>query len=55
MCIRDRDTEGRVDALAHIISGDHATELSRANAREMRQCVHSDLGIQRVDLGIRCV
>ena len=29
------DTEGRVDALAHIISGDHVTELSRANAREM--------------------
>lgn len=29
------DTEGRVDALAHLISGDHVTELSRANAREM--------------------
>jgi len=24
-----------VDALAHLISGDHVTELSRANAREM--------------------
>ena len=29
------DTEGRVDALAHLISGDHVTELSLANAREM--------------------
>ena len=29
------DTEGRVDALAHLISGDHVTDLSRANAREM--------------------
>ena len=33
--IHPLDTEGRVDALAHIISGDHVTELSRANAREM--------------------
>ena len=29
------DLDGRVDALAHLISGDHVTELSRANAREM--------------------
>ena len=29
------DKDGRVDALAHLISGDHVTELSRANAREM--------------------
>ena len=28
-------TEGRVEALARLISGDHVTELSRANAREM--------------------
>ena len=33
--IHPLDEEGRVDALAHIISGDHVTELSRANAREM--------------------
>ena len=33
--IHPLDTEGRVDALAHIISGDHVTELSLANAREM--------------------
>ena len=33
--IHPLDIEGRVDALAHIISGDHVTELSRANAREM--------------------
>ena len=31
------DTEGRVEALARLISGDHVTELSRANAREMLQ------------------
>ena len=30
-------TEGRVEALARLISGDHVTELSRANAREMLQ------------------
>ena len=35
--IHPLDAEGRVDALAHIISGDHVTELSRANAREMLQ------------------
>lgn len=29
------DKEGRVDALARLISGDHVTELSRANAQEM--------------------
>ena len=33
--IHPLDQEGRVDALAHIISGDHVTELSLANAREM--------------------
>lgn len=33
--IRPLDTEGRVEALARLISGDHVTELSRANAREM--------------------
>ncbi len=33
--IRPLDEDGRVDALAHLISGDHVTELSRANAREM--------------------
>lgn len=33
--IHPLDTEGRVEALAHLISGDHITELSRANAREM--------------------
>ena len=33
--IHPLDQNGRVDALAHLISGDHVTELSRANAREM--------------------
>lgn len=33
--IQPLDTEGRVEALARLISGDHVTELSRANAREM--------------------
>ena len=33
--IHPLDADGRVDALAHLISGDHVTELSRANAREM--------------------
>ena len=33
--IHPLDTEGRVEALARLISGDHVTELSRANAREM--------------------
>ena len=33
--IHPLDKDGRVDALAHLISGDHVTELSRANAREM--------------------
>ena len=31
------DEIGRVEALARLISGDHVTELSRANAREMLQ------------------
>ncbi len=31
-----------VDALAHIISGDHVTELSRANAREMLGIAESE-------------
>ena len=38
--IHPLDEEGRVDALAHIISGDHVTELSRANAREMLAQAH---------------
>lgn len=33
--IQPLDTDGRVQALASIISGDHVTELSLANAREM--------------------
>ena len=33
--IHPLDTDGRVEALAHLISGDHITELSLANAREM--------------------
>ena len=33
--IHPLNEDGRVDALAHLISGDHVTELSRANAREM--------------------
>ena len=33
--IHPLDTEGRVEALARLTSGDHVTELSRANAREM--------------------
>ena len=33
--IHPLDEDGRVDALAHLISGDHVTKLSRANAREM--------------------
>ena len=35
--IHPLDEDGRVDALAHLISGDHVTELSRANAREMME------------------
>ena len=38
--IHPLDEVGRVDALAHIISGDHVTELSRANAREMLAQAH---------------
>ena len=38
--IHPLDEEGRVDALAHIISGDHVTELSCANAREMLAQAH---------------
>ena len=33
--IHPLDTEGRGEVLARLISGDHVTELSRANAREM--------------------
>ena len=33
--IHPLDEDGRVDALAHLISGAHVPELSRANAREM--------------------
>ena len=40
--IHPLDQEGRVDALAHIISGDHVTELSRANAREMLGLAESE-------------
>ena len=35
--IHPLDENGRVEALARLISGDHITELSRANAREMLQ------------------
>ena len=35
--IHPLDESGRVEALARLISGDHITELSRANAREMLQ------------------
>ena len=33
--IHPLDKEGRVEALARLISGDHVTDISRANAREM--------------------
>ena len=39
--IHPLDEDGRVDALAHLISGDHVTELSRANAREMLEQTRS--------------
>lgn len=40
--IHPLDENGRVEALARLISGDHVTELSRANAREMLQeCKYS--------------
>ena len=35
--IHPLDENGRVETLARLISGDHVTELSRANAREMLQ------------------
>lgn len=35
--IHPLDENGRIEALARLISGDHVTELSRANAREMLQ------------------
>ena len=35
--IHPLDENGRVEALARLISGDHVTELPRANAREMLQ------------------
>ena len=35
--IHPLDENGRVEALARLISGDHVTELSHANAREMLQ------------------
>ena len=35
--IHPLDENGRVEALARLISGDHVTELSRANARDMLQ------------------
>ena len=37
--IHPLDREGRVQALARLISGDHVTELSLANAREMLETV----------------
>lgn len=41
--IHPLDENGRVEALARLISGDHVTDLSRANAREMLQeRKHSD-------------
>ena len=40
--IHPLDEDGRVDALAHLISGDHVTELSRANAREMLGLAESE-------------
>ena len=42
--IHPLDTEGRVEALARLISGDHVTELSRANAREMLGTGRSNRG-----------
>ena len=39
--IHPLDEDGRVDALAHLISGDHVTELSRANAREMLEQIRN--------------
>ena len=33
--IHPLDEEGSVEALARLISGDHVTDISRANAREM--------------------
>ena len=38
--IHPLDENGRVEALARLISGDHVTELSRANAREMLAQAH---------------
>ena len=42
--IHPLDEDGRVDALAHLISGDHVTELSRANAREMLGLAEHETG-----------
>ncbi len=42
--IHPLDERGRVQALARIISGDHVTELSLANAREMLGLAASDNG-----------
>lgn len=44
--IHPLDTEGRVEALARLISGDNLTELSRANAREMLRLA-SEKGMPR--------
>ena len=40
--IHPLDENGRVDALAHLISGDHVTELSLANASEMLEQARND-------------
>ena len=40
--IHPLDENGRVEALARLISGDHVTELSRANAREMLGLAESE-------------
>ena len=42
--IHPLDENGRVEALARLISGDHVTELSRANAREMLGLAEHETG-----------
>lgn len=44
--IHTLDLEGRVQALARMISGDKVTDLSLANAREMIEKSHSAAGMQ---------
>lgn len=43
--IHPLDEAGRVDALAHLISGDHITEIALANAREMLDLRGKDDGV----------